>query len=478
MTGIGERWPPAAPSETDQTALESMDKKLLGLLKEFKIHYGTQVQINNAGIHTVWELGDYWTDKADCRAQSPAQLGFEGGKAGLTLNPASNWDAHNARINAVRLSNAAEEALARAKLYREALRGTTRGPSSASAVAEAADRLALEVAYVQRFGGSKPRIEDQLAQTALGQQFKDLSQGRLGFMPIKKMVPLTEDPDIVILEGRRTATADGTSRDGDNDTIQEPALMEALRRTWRRFQTNFLMCVAGLPHVDNVQITKQDMLDLYEFIDGPRLARQQPPPRVATMRTAERAAWRHLEARVHQGFKLAEEMQKLPFDPTLWQVEVYSKERSYQAGPSSGGLPTSTSPDADAWYWYQKGQQKAQKGTKNRNDTFGPVGKGDLNTARYDAAPYQSKGESKNKGGKQKKGDKGGKTPLDPAAASKAFDDGTFAKTDSRGKPYCTLHQQGKCNFKCGQNHQCPKVLQSTGAPCNGSHYGLRCWNT
>ena len=63
------------------------------------------------------------------------------GHAGLH---GGNWDAPNVKVNVIRIVEAWEEAKARSKVYKGALRPQKAAPSDFRAMAEAADRDELE----------------------------------------------------------------------------------------------------------------------------------------------------------------------------------------------------------------------------------------------------------------------------------------------------------------------------------------------
>lgn len=462
MAGVGENWPHSEPSKEHKAILEQMDVKLQALLQEFKVHYTTQGEIHSAGYQSLWEFADMFIDKATCRTEAAKALKFESGAP--NMNSTTAWDTANSNINSIRVSNAMEEAAARSQLQREILRGSKEGPPSAHAVAEAADRAELVKSYVAEFGGPKPPLEHQLADSALGYQFKELSQGRIGYMTVKKMVPLIEDKDFQIKKVQADSSS-SESRNYDNFEIAEPEGIETIRRLWQMFSTNFLMCLSGNMHVTKLVVDKQDLVDLYNFLDGPHMARKSPPPSAAIMLAAERAAWKHLHCRVYEGKQLKEELRKLPDHPTLWQCEVYSKERQ----PAPNDLQPSLSADPTFQWMLQQFKGKG-KGYGSWKGSWKP------HPAPYDQAPpWKSGKKGKTKGDGYSKGyGSDYKIPLDAEEVDARFQDGRFGKVAKNGKKICFLHQKGTCNNKCDMSHACPRILQS-GEICGGGHYGLRC---
>ena len=71
---------------------------------------------------------------------------------------------------------------------------------------------------------------------------------------------------------------------------------------------------------------------------------------------------------------------------------------------------------------------------------------------------------------------------IDKAKVDEHYANGSWARQMPNGKESCVEHQKGECNLpnweRCGKNHQCPKVLSSTGAPCGLNHRAQWCTNT
>ena len=112
------------------------------------------------------------------------------------------------------------------------------------------------------------------------------------------IVLIRDDRLAVVREVARESTLSGT-KELYQDKLADPATMDAVRRVWLIFKTNFLMAVAGNPHRELLQVTAQQLDDLYRFVDGPLVGSSVPPPGPLVMMRAERAMWQELAIAVH-----------------------------------------------------------------------------------------------------------------------------------------------------------------------------------
>jgi hypothetical protein len=369
------------------------------------------------------------------------------------------------------------------------------------------DRKTLENVYALAFNCPKPPLQSQLCDTALGWQFKEVRAGRVGCMPTTKMVPYLPDNSMrMCTQKEKTTTVDGMIKESEEYQLIPPVILEALRTLWTRFQVNFLMSIAGNSHIEILQINKGDMDELYQFIDGPRVARKDPPPTVATLMAAERAVWRELAIKVHGGTTLKQAMTDIPSDATLWQVELYSKDVRPLAANDPAAHPhpghdlerypyqLTARPDtagaSHSWEPYYGGGGKyggsGKGGGGKWNNPYGGYGQqqqgGKWNQGgkygKYDGGKQSGKWSSKSKNqGEQWKG-KSSYTPINKDEVNKKFEDGTFSRVGSNNKEVCMAHHYGKCMQQpwesCGKTHSCPRILRN-GDVCGGSHRGMHC---
>jgi len=333
MAGMGPSWPPTEPTEPEMAAFTHLEKDVRDLLAEFMVRYSTWAAIDRKGFHSLAEFAERFTDKSDARTNGPTALGFS--------STAEGWDADNTLVNAIRLGNAVEEAQARMKQRRD-IRRDTSGTIPAKIIVDTMDRQNMERAYGVHNNGSRPPLSEQLNDTCLGLQFKEVAAGRVGFIVTRQMVPYLPDDDIKVFKDvLKTSTGDGT-REMLEDSIEIPRTFEGLRKLWRCFQTNLLMSIFSNPHISTLQVEIRDVEALYRYLEGPRVARKNPAPPVPLLAKLERAVWREIAVLVHEGKSLKEAMEYVLKDSTFWQLELYSKEQTFQANLAQLGMDTGT----------------------------------------------------------------------------------------------------------------------------------------
>ena len=98
-------------------------------------------------------------------------------------------------------------------------------------------------------------------------------------MVTRKMVPYLPDSDLPVAPRReRSLASDGSQKETEEYQLVELQGLEALRRLWAMFRTNLMMAVASNPHIEALRFSREQIDDLYRFLDGPRIARRNPTP--------------------------------------------------------------------------------------------------------------------------------------------------------------------------------------------------------
>ena len=161
---------------------------LQSVLREYKVHYSVWGTLCQQGFSDLNDFAERFDDKAAAKASSPDEFLFQ--------HTAAGWTRPLTLVNSVRVANAWEEARARVQQRREVRRSTT-GAVPARVVVDVYERSNLEMAYNNVYG-EKPSVQDQLCDSALGKQFKEVQNGRLGYLALKELVPYMEDDTIKV----------------------------------------------------------------------------------------------------------------------------------------------------------------------------------------------------------------------------------------------------------------------------------------
>ena len=206
------------------------------------------------------------------------------------------------------------------------------------------------------------------------------------------------------------------------------------------FRNNLYMCLISFPQHPQLNVTKLDLDDWYEWFWGKDIAERKPSPSESTLVYAERNAWREIHNKVYEGATLKDAMQDLRQDSLFWTQEFYercqtrSTPQSPTKGKSKGQRSIAWSPRQPQW---SKGQVKSGR------------------------SPPKGKGKSKTK-------DKG---------KAKSSWPSTWATAAPNGTPFCRdFHVRKACQGSCGRSHNCP--VMKDGWVCNappGQHSPGNC---
>lgn len=113
-----------------------------------------------------------------------------------------------------------------------------------------------------------PPVEDQMNDTALGYPFREVQNGRIGFLALRQMVPFLPDPLLSILrQAFKSSGADGEARETMEESTCTPSTMEAVLKIWRMFRANLATRVAASAQHVNLQVaaTEQRMVHITQI---------------------------------------------------------------------------------------------------------------------------------------------------------------------------------------------------------------------
>jgi len=431
-------FPPTEATAAQLTATAALAPDVKVLLISYKVPWFIQGALAADGYTSMDDLADRWTSKEHCREHAATDYAFADSQNG--------FDARTSLRASIKLAQATEDARTRVKQHTALL--SAPGSSGAKDIITAAVRESLECTYASKNLNIKPPLEEQGSDTLLGIQFKDIQNSRLGYRELRAIVPYLPDANLCLV--RRTVRSasggiEGTVQDFQEEEINEPSSMDGARKLWRIFRTTLLMCVDAQPQVSGLQVEHSEVDEFYQFLQGPSIAKKDPPPSVKTLVLAERAAWREITILMHRGSTLKQALVAIQADSLFWTREVYDKSRE----PVRADMhkPPQAVEDGSSWYHWDKGKGKGK--------------------SYYD---YQGKGKGK---GYQPyadyKGKGKGKAAWTPRPVSTVAPDmSKWAQRTPNNKEYCRNYQTKGCNSQCGRSHNCP-VLMPDGIPCNSN---------
>ena len=416
------------------------------------------------------ELAERWLTKESARADSAKELGFD-----------TMYDPKDVKLYAMRLAHAVEAA---SEAKHQPLTDTLEEQHKHERKIETKDRKTLLNNIQKAHCISKkdmPKRYEQGSDHFLALQYLEISKGNLGDFPITKMAPYKPDHQ------KSTKTANKRSHEKDKDgytRVTEEEYQPAPRDidTWKTtmliHRWTLLMCLSAFPEQTQLQITKDQLDEDYDWLYGDTIAnRKNNPPSVSSLRFAERAAWSRLndilDEHWDEGMTLPQALDKLKAD-NLWWQNIFD---------------------------YNSQQQQQWQDQWTSNNYYRTKGKG--------KGKSKGKGKGKYKGkGKGKKGRGKSKTQWNPNTNNWQYTNQTFANRmqqhqqqpppvpptqptttsykpppcpnpikcstsqfsphpcPTTGRPFCRNYHVRSCPGNCGRSHNCP-YIDSSGHVCN-----------
>ncbi|CAE7382941.1 CML13, partial [Symbiodinium microadriaticum] len=357
-----------------------------------QIPYSVQSVLAQEGYVTLEDIADRWDDPTAARTNGPRALGFESGANGFTDQSSA--------FTAMRLFQAIKAAKDMTKNLDTPRACITpgQGSSERSGLEALCERQQLLTEWVKATGLPKPKLEAQGSDALLKTQFRFCSKGELGFINAKYIVSAQEKP----FKTRRKVTVDGWDKEEEEEERKLPTTRRHLDRMHRVFRNNLSMCLLAFPQFSQLDVSKHDLDDWYDWFWGPGIAGRTPTPSEKTLLYAERKVY-----------------ERVP--------------RPGEKGP--------------------KGPSKGDKGDKGRQFARFP-GKGSWKGKQPWSAPlpvFQPflKQNGKGKDTLGKKGDHKGK--------GKDSWPQNWSRNNPKGTPFCRdYHIKKQCAGNRGRSHNCP----------------------
>ena len=281
---------------------------------------------------------------------------------------------------------------------------------------------------------SQPRPKHQGSDNFLKKQFKLCAHGEIGFFLTKQIISALPDTDEKPIKIKRKATFDGWEREVEEEERAFPSTKEQIKKMHMVFRNNLYMCLISFPQHPQLNVTKLDLDDWYEWFWGKDIAERKPSPSESTLVYAERNAWREIHNKVYEGATLKDATQDLRQDSLFWTREVYERCQTRSA------------------------PQHQREEEHRLVATAAPMVQGQVKSGR---SPPKGKGKSKTK-------DKG---------KAKSSWPSTWATAAPNGTPFCRdFHVRKACQGSCGRSHNCP--VMKDGWVCNappGQHSPGNC---
>ncbi|CAE7692891.1 MKK3 [Symbiodinium sp. KB8] len=393
--------PPEAIPDAYTNDVAKLHSSVATLFARKQIPYSVQSVLAQEGYVTLEDIADRWDDPTAARTNGPRALGFESGANGFTDQSSA--------FTAMRLFQAIKAAKDMTKNLDTPRACITpgQGSSERSGLEALCERQQLLTEWVKATGLPKPKLEAQGSDALLKTQFRFCSKGELGFINAKYIVSAQEKP----FKTRRKVTVDGWDKEEEEEERKLPTTRRHLDRMHRVFRNNLSMCLLAFPQFSQLDVSKHDLDDWYDWFWGPGIAGRTPTPSEKTLLYAERKVY-----------------ERVP--------------RPGEKGP--------------------KGPSKGDKGDKGRQFARFP-GKGSWKGKQPWSAPlpvFQPflKQNGKGKDTLGKKGDHKGK--------GKDSWPQNWSRNNPKGTPFCRdYHIKKQCAGNRGRSHNCP--VTKDGWVCN-----------
>jgi hypothetical protein len=246
------------------------------------------------------------------------------------------------------------------------------------------------------------------------------------------------------------------------------------KTTLEIFKTTLLMCIFANPDKEKLQISFDDVGELYEFINGPRIAQSIPVPSLAKLKIMERKAWYNINLAMHKedDLTLKSAIRQTIADHLFWTQELNTQQKRWTQEPY-------TPPKRQRNQFQQQQQDhwsppsgKGQQGSpifKQKGTTFAPEP-----TSPRAGTGKGTKSEGKGKGQGKSKGKGQGKTGKPPGKQGKSPGKRRYANVNPKnGKGLCVDWQWGKCKTNCGLSHVC-SVIKPDGYTCLSAEHAAQ----
>ena len=468
--------PPTACPTQYATEVGRWDKEPLDLFKKCRVPWSIVAALSHPTMATLADFSERFDSADDVRATAGTELGFTAGAV------VGSWTTPEVRVATAHLKDCWKQAEATCKHRNDMSARAAEDDVTRTMVP--GHRQSMERAYESKYGEKAP-LEDQGSDTLLGLLWKDANNGGLGTYNTAQITAHVPEPHVLMQKVvKQRKSVDGTVKEHEHQERASPENWEQWKHQELVWRTSVLMAVASNPHHTNLQITKKELDNFYNWLYGPDVAGRSPPPPLRVMMYATRMAWARITILLHKGVTLSEALKTLSERSDLfWQKEVADKCKGpgltgqpWVQGQGKGWRGNGNDGQGGATAWSRKRLRNisATRGWNNQQASGAYGGNNNWGGGGHNQGsanpPHTSKGGKGGKTGKNAKGGKGGKGGNKGGGKPAAW-----ASTNDKGVRYCWGWNGGNCsNPNCNSIHRCCVQVGKWQNGCNKNHMAIQ----
>ena len=405
-----------------QDKVDPIDLHPKQMMRFHKVAWSIQAKLGGIGYTTLADLADLYESFSEVKTNAPKELDYE-----ATSSP---WSEELTKLHSMRLWHAIQEAKTMRTQQTKGVYGLDAPPAD---IITAGVRDTLEQAYMTANKGERPPLKYQGSDHYMGLQYKECQRGSIGWFTERQIVGKIPDLSSTVTRREERKRRDGSYVTEDTETREPPHTWMQWKEMTKIFQTTLLMCTAGNPQHANIQITREQLDEFYDFLEGDRMA-QNPAHRIPlqTLRKAEREVWRRVCLALHNKESLPNALRRIQGDWIFWTPFINGSHTGQER---------------------PQGSQKGKGRGKDRRQKK-PV----PDTAGWEKPSQSQKGAGRGKGSERPKRN-------------------TWLRKDTAGKEYCFAYNSKGCSGDCNRLHRCCRRL-ANGSACNGKHKAQDCTRT
>ena len=376
-----EAWPTVLTTEAhpgreeDWKVWEETPACIQHILKYFRLPYSIIRVMSEHGYKTRMDWADRWPSPKEAREKAAATLGFNA------------WpDNEKERLEMVFMQVVRE-----CQSQNQQLGSSTQGLTQAGMPMmvgsqpmqglipthmDGLSRKQMEDAWVKSTNTKPPSLELQGSDTLVKRIWDDVSTGQFPSIHLKHLVSRVPEEDqrgdIKVTRKTRVDTM-GITREYEDEETAIPEKVRDWEKKMSIFRNTLLMIIWCHPTHSHLQIKKEDLDALYDFLDGPSMLGKQtyPRPGLQVIMWAERRAWAHIMIKVHRGVTFKDAITQMLADTLFWINEVHqnpNQNKGKGKGQDKHQRKLGKGAQQKAQHWKgHKGTQKGKKADKKGN---------------------------------------------------------------------------------------------------------------
>ena len=351
--------------ETDWRAIQEAPACIQHILRFYRLPYSIIRVMNEQGYRTSMDWADRWPTPGEARERAAQTLGFLEWPETLKEHTEMVFMqvVRECQIQGPNAQNAT-----RSSLPELAMPHPPQGliPTHMDGVR----RKQMEDAWVKSTGTKPPSLELQGSDTLVKRIWDDVSTGQFPSIHLKHLVSRVPEEDqrgdIKVTRKTRVDTM-GITREYEDEETAIPEKVRDWEKKMSIFRNTLLMAIWCHPTHSHLQIKKEDLDALYDFLDGPSMLGKQtfPRPGLHVIMWAERRAWAHIMIKVHRGVTLKDAIAQMLADTLFWINEVHQNSNQNNGkgkGKDKHQKKLGKGAQQKAQHW--KGHKGTQKGKK------------------------------------------------------------------------------------------------------------------